>query len=383
MVEFVKGKGWRARASFVDAGGARHQKLKSWFPRKKDALEWEATYIRDNSGSPADADTITIGTLVRTYISLREPVVSPNTYYGYLSCAARIEKHIGNVPVRKLNRLYLEAAYAEMMQDKTPNGRPIRVGTVAYAHRLLKAALNYAVECDIIQRNPAAGAKLPEEVAPFKAQTIAASDAEKVLMQLRAYDSQLYIVVLIELVYGTRRGETLGLRWQDIDFEGERIHISGQYTYGKDHKPEWKPKAKTQKSRRSLVMVKYIADELHAIRAAFPRDYIPYYVCELQGELPTPTAISHRWKKFAARVGFPGVRMHDLRHSSAMLMIQAGADLVTVMSTLGHTKIETTQRYLSADYTVSARVANDVVTEIFGGRQTEQSKKAPAIRRTV
>lgn len=375
MVEFIKGKGWRARASYVDAAGNRHQKSKSWFARKKDAQEWESEYIKSNAGIPTDADTLTVGELLMQYLRLREPVISPNTYYGYQNCVQRITAHLGDVLVRRLNRLQIESAYADMRHDVTPHGKPIRAATIAYAHRVLKAALNYAIDCDILRKNPAVGAHLPEDTEPFKAKTIACRDAEGMLMRLREHDSQLYIVVLLELIYGMRRGEALGLRWQDIDFPAERIHICGQYTVGINHKPEWKPQAKTKSSRRDLVLVKFVSDELQAIRTAFPHNYSPYYVCELDGQLPSPNAISHRWKKFASICGFPGVRMHDLRHSSAMMMIQAGADLVTVMSTLGHSKLETTQRYLSEDFEVSARVANQVVSNIFDKESTLQNEK--------
>lgn len=365
MVECVKGKGWRVRASYVDAAGIRHQKSKAWFARKKDAQEWEREFVQENAGAPENADTMTVAELLTQYLKLREPVISPNTYYGYENCARRLTAHLGDIPIRQLNRLRIESAYADMCCDVTPTGKPIRAATIAYAHRVLKAALNYAVDCDVLKKNPASGAKLPEDTDPFKAQTIASKDAEGLLLRLREHDSQLYIIVLLELIYGMRRGEALGLRWQDIDFAAERIHINGQYTLGEDHKPVWKSKAKTKSSRRDLVLVKFVGDELRCIRAAFPREYVPYYVCELDGELPSPNAISHRWKKFSTDCGFPGVRMHDLRHSSAMMMIQAGADLVTVMSTLGHSKLETTQRYLSEDFETSAQVANQIVSDIF------------------
>lgn len=61
-----------------------------------------------------------------------------------------------------------------------------------------------------------------------------------------------------------------------------------------------------------------------------------------------------------------------------MMMIQAGADLVTVMSTLGHSKIETTQRYLSEDFEVSARVANQVVSNIFEHTTPQEKKQKKA-----
>lgn len=61
-----------------------------------------------------------------------------------------------------------------------------------------------------------------------------------------------------------------------------------------------------------------------------------------------------------------------------MMMIQAGADLVTVMSTLGHSKIETTQRYLSEDFEVSARVANQVISNIFDHTTPQEKKQKKA-----
>ena len=121
-------------------------------PVKKDAQEWESEYIKSNAGIPPDANTLTVGELLMQYLRLREPVISPNTYYGYQNCVQRITAHLGDVLVRRLNRLQIESAYADMRHDVTPHGKPIRAATIAYAHRVLKAALNYAVDCDILRK---------------------------------------------------------------------------------------------------------------------------------------------------------------------------------------------------------------------------------------
>ena len=256
------------------------------------------------------------------------------------------------------------------------NGKPIRAGTVAYAHRVLKAACNYAVECKLLTDNPCSKVMLPRDDEPFVPSILGAEQAHSVLTLLAGHDGQLYLVVLLCVVYGLRRGEALGLRWSDIDFENEIITVAGQYTYDGEEKPVWKPKLKTSKSRRTLYLVPYIREELLAVRAAFPKDRIVQYVCELDGVLPTPNAITKRWENFRAKYGFDQVRVHDLRHSAATMLIKSGADLNTVKNMLGHTKIETTERYLHTDFETAAAAAQKVVAGIFPETKNEQKEKS-------
>lgn len=120
----------------------------------------------------------------------------------------------------------------------------------------------------------------------------------------------------------------------------------------------------------------YIREELLAVRAAFPKDRIVQYVCELDGVLPTPNAITKRWENFRAKYGFDQVRVHDLRHSAATMLIKSGADLNTVKNMLGHTKIETTERYLHTDFETAAAAAQKVVAGIFPETKNEQKEKS-------
>ena len=102
---------------------------------------------------------------------------------------------------------------------------------------------------------------------------------------------------------------------------------------------------------------------------------ITQYICELDG-LPSPNAITKRWRTFADRHGFEGVRLHDLRHSSAMIMIQSGDDLNTIKKQHGHAKISTTEIYLHDDFAQSSKAANTVVMSLFTSDQKETEKKS-------
>lgn len=358
--------GWSARASWYDEAGNRKRKLKTGFPTKKAALEWERQYIESHAGRPADADTMTVHQLLIAYIeACKLRGRAANTIRGYEDCAALLDRELGPVPISKLNRISVETAYANLRKAKSKKGTPLRRGTIAYAHRVLKAACNYAIDSKLMQSNPCNKAILPQDVEPFCASVIKADDARTILEILPNYDGQLYLVILLCVIYGLRRGEALGLRWADIDFDNDTITISGQYTYGEKGKPIWVPTLKTSSSHRVVYLVPYLKDVLLAVRKAFPRDRIVQYVCELDGKLPSPNAITRRWYTFRAKYGYDKVRIHDLRHSAAMMMIQGGADLNTVKNVLGHTKIETTQRYLHEDFDTAAAASKRVIEGIF------------------
>lgn len=377
MVWNEKGKGWGARAAWHDENGRLRRKSKTWFRTKREAVEWEQQYLSDHADRAPEADTMTVRQLLEAYItSCKLRGRASNTIRGYTHCADRLNRYLGNKPIDKLNRIMLETVYAQMIAQAVDNGKPIRAGTIAYSHRVLKAACNYAIECKLLKANPCSKVMLPKDDEPFVPSILGAEQAHSVLTVLPQHDGQLYLVVLLCVVYGLRRGEALGLRWSDIDFKNETITIAGQYTYDGNGQPIWKPRLKTSQSHRTLYLVPYIKEELLAVRAAFPKDRIVQYVCELDGVLPTPNTITKRWENFRAKYGFDKVRVHDLRHSAATMLIKSGADLNTVKNMLGHTKIETTERYLHTDFETAAAAAQKVVAGIFPETKNEQKEKS-------
>ena len=376
MVQKEK-SGWAARASWYDEAGNRKRKMKTGFATKKGAQEWERQYIEKHAGRPADADTMTVQQLLEAYIeACRMRGRAPNTIRGYQECASLLNRELGAVPISKLNRILVETAYANLSRLSTKKGKLLRRGTIAYAHRVLKAACNYAIDSKLMQDNPCNKAVLPQDTEPFHAAVIKSDDARMILEALPDYDGQLYLVILLCVIYGLRRGEALGLRWADIDFTNDTITIAGQYTYGENGKPVWAPALKTSSSHRVVYLVPYLKDVLQMVRSAFPRDRIVQYVCELDGKLPSPNAITRRWYAFRQKYGYARVRIHDLRHSAAMMMIKGGADLNTVKNVLGHTKIETTQRYLHEDFVTAAAASKTVIDGIFPPLPCKEKKTA-------
>lgn len=368
MVE-KKGKSWIAKVSWIDTNGKRKRKYKSGFLLKRDAEQWEQEYLRVHSSLSHDADEITVGEFLDKYLSAKKPTISYNTYAGYSVCINRIKRFCCNRKLINLKRLDYELIFQAISKDniKTKTGKrekPISRNTLHYCYRVLRSALNYAVENDYIEKNPILRMKLPKSDSKFEYHVLTAEQGGRILTILKDYDYQLYLLVLLCLVYGLRRGEALGLRWQDIDWKKDCINICGQYTIC-EHGNEYKNILKTSSSYRKLYLQPYIKNELYeAYKALHKAGHIKEYICELE-ELPSPNAMTKRWRKFADNNGFEGVRLHDLRHSSAMIMVGSGVDINTIKKQLGHSKISTTEIYLHDNFTSSQQATETVVLSLF------------------
>ena len=370
MVEQVKNKGWRARASWYDATGKRHQKQKQWFRTKKEAQEWERQHLEEHGDLQPDADKITLRKWLNKYMQLQSGVLADNTLSGYRANIESINRYLGDAELAKIRKIDIEIMLKTMMQERVHGDKPIRAATVKYRYRTLRAALNCAVDNGYIKKSPCDGVRLPVSDDRFAHKLITAEQGGALLAALSAEDGQLYLMVLLSIVYGLRRGEALGIRWQDVD--AHELRIRGQYTRTAGGNG-YKSALKTSSSYRTLAMDPYVWNVLREVDAANKRvGRIAEYVCELDGKLPSPNAMSHRWKKFAARHGAEGVRYHDLRHSSAMIMIESGADVNAVKHQLGHAKISTTEIYLHGDFGRSEKAAAAVVAGLF---PAEKKKK--------
>ena len=337
MVE-KKGKTWSARASWVDSSGKRRRKHKGGFLLKRDAEQWEQEYIRTHSELATDAEDIKLGEFLDKYLLAKKPAISYNTYAGYSVCINRIKRFCCDRKLRSLKRLDYELIFQAMAKDnvETKSGKSTKLisrNTLHYCYRVLRSALNYAVETDYVEKNPVLRMRLPTGETKFEYHVLNADEGGRILIMLKEYDYQLYLLVLLCLVYGLRRGEALGLRWQDIDWKNDCIHICGQYTVGENGN-EYRNALKTSSSYRKLYLQPYVKDELYkAYTALHKTGRIKEYICELEG-LPSPNAMTKRWRKFADNNGFKGVRLHDLRHSSAMIMVESGVDINTIKKQL-------------------------------------------------
>lgn len=158
-----------------------------------------------------------------------------------------------------------------------------------------------------------------------KVRFLSQDERERLLAACKASKWQrLYLLVLLALTTGARKGELLGLRWRDVDIEGAVLHV-GRTKNGD-------PKV--------LPVVPAALQQLAALKG--PADALVFASREVPEQ---PYAFEARWAQALKAAHIRGFRFHDLRHSAASHLAQNGATLLEIADLLGHRQLSMTKRY--------------------------------------
>jgi integrase len=319
--------------------GAKKSKCKQGFERKKDAERWGNSEKDRLEGLEIGADKTKVKDFLERWIKTKEDKISPTTYRGYTVNINHINNYIGNSLIFKLKLIDIQ----EMADQLSKKG--LKKRTISYVIRTLHVAFEYAIENEIMVKNPCNGVQLKEDERKFEYNIYSADDLSNLILSLREQEHYIYPAVLLGAMRGLRRGECLGLPWSEIDFDKGIAHIKNNYVIV--DKIEYHKRVKTKESDRTIDISGFLAAELKAIKERNQKNgIIQTYVCEIDGHLPDPSHISRALKQFQKANSLPICRFHDLRHTFAMLQIECGTDLETLKRLLGHSKIAVTEIYL-------------------------------------
>ena len=215
--------------------------------------------------------------------------------------------------------------------------------TVGHLHALVKQALSQAVLEGIVPRNAAEAVKPPKAPAP----EFRPLDTEEVARLLTAAHGSPYeALYVLAVTAGLRRGELLGLMWDDVDFAGGTLQVRRTLQKGQLLPP------KTPKSRRRIKLTRRALDALRghrerqeAARAACARGRAEMRLV-FPNRVGNPTCgdnlYSRHFRPLLKRAGLPPIRFHDLRHSCATLLLTKGVHPKVVSEMLGHATISIT-----------------------------------------
>ena len=235
-------------------------------------------------------------------------------------------------------------------QERNHGNRRTRQGlspkSLRHLRNILYQVIEQAVGQGILNRNPVRYVELPR-MERREYVTFSPGEMSDFLEQIQ--DDMMYPVILCTYIYGLRRSEVLGLQWDAVDFDSDRITI--RRTVVKVTETIAKDKTKTQSSRRSFPMTDEIRQLFHRLkdqqeyhRSLFGTMYTETnYVFTWQDGRPfTPDYVSKHFRYLLDQMGMKHVRFHDLRHSSASNLLSMGFGLKDVMDWLGHSDIQTT-----------------------------------------
>ena len=328
--------------------GKRIRKYKSVEGKKRDAELAMHQFIRQIEQGYHNPDAkVTVNEWMDTWFDTYVvDNVSPTTSSRYKGMITRyIKPALGNITLQDLNLLTVQT-WVNSLKKSPITGRSMSASTIKHIYDVLRGACDKAVLLEIIPKTPCAGVSLPRG-----AKKPAVVFDEKQIRQLiaAAKGTDMELLLDLELCGGFRRGELLGLKWCDIDFEKQQIHVvrTRVVVDGKVIVKE----PKTEKSCRTVDVpeqlieklkqhkIKCMANRLRLGQAYKPSEYV---IVGENGKEPYPEWISQKFSSLLERSGLPHCRFHDLRHLCASIMLMQNVHARIAQNHLGHACLQTT-----------------------------------------
>ena len=296
------------------------------------------------------------------YAKLKVRPSSHQTYRGYID--NHIRPNIVDIPLEKLTSLDLQKLYKKLLtkgrvERLEAKGQPkgLSTKTVRNIHQILSSALKLAQEQRIILANPAERCALPK-VEHREMKTLPVEQLQSFLREAR--ESGVFELYYLELATGLRRGELLGLKWEDIDLQKGDLRVKRQVSRINGEVME--APLKTKNAYRTLPLAEDTIDVLKEQREKVGSS--PWVFPSPNGGPISPDSVLHMLHRVLKRAGLPRVRFHDLRHTFATLALQNGVDIKTVSGMLGH---------FSAGFTL------DTYAHVTGAAQRQAAGKMAAV----
>lgn len=312
-----------------------------------------------------------------------KPKVVQSTYIGY----EQVVK--GRLyPYFKTNKLKLVDLRPRDIQDfiNYLYKQNLKGSTIAHYTSNMNTALKEAVIAEIIQSNPM------DRIESVKKEVYIPefyTDDELIDLIEVVKTQKLELPLTLGIIYGLRREEILGLTWNAIDFNNKSITIRKTVGRGKYNGVTQfliKDIPKNKSSYRTLPMFDFISDLLKKYKEKYKQNekifgntYIKDYkdfICLMDnGELVKPDYVDRIFSKILKTNGFRHIRLHDLRHSCATLLLRNRVPLPEIQKWLGHSNIITTQRYSHLDQNDKTIPANMIETKFNMSFVSNDNKK--------
>lgn len=314
----------------------------------------------------------TVTLWMSAWLEVMRPGLRESTYLTYRS---QIETYIlpaiGDTRLCDLRANHIQSMLDGLIADivQASKGRRKGTRTAQMVAQRLDAALDLAVERDLLQKSPMRGVVLredkPAKVVPPTVEQVrellrlvseplaVARSTDPVRAMLDLNDAVLFHAYAL---LGLRRGEGLGLRWADVDLEAGTLRVTQQIKYvpGAGRTVD---DPKSDAGVRTLPVPRVLGELLRRLRAAQAAVRLRrgdtwqeqgLVVTNRDGGPLWPRNVGDRWYELRAQSGMPEAKMHHLRHSVATLLDEAGASEAIKRDVLGHESANVTQRYTAA-----------------------------------
>ena len=300
--------------------------------------------------------------------------VKHSTIVRYKELTSRIYPQIGHIKLRELRADHLNDLYTQLGQEgqNKRTGGKLSAKTILEHHRLISTVLEQAAKEGLVPFNVASRDMLPKaehkDVNYFQPEQVAAiRDA------LEQESMKWKTLVHLLLITGARRGEVLGLKWDKVDFDGNRIYICNSILYSPDI-GIYESTPKTEHSRRYITLPAETMQLLRQYRNWQASERLrlgEYYVnqnfvfSQDNGNPMHPDSVTDYLKKFSKRHDLPHINPHAFRHTMASMLYFNGVDSVSISKRLGHAQVSTTANIYAHVMEEADQRNADILSDIF------------------
>jgi integrase len=322
--------------------GKRHYFNRTVHGAKKDAERVLHAVLRERDlGTLVEGNHLTVSEYLDQWLANGARArVRERTYRDYTAVLARyVRPPLGARRLAHLRPLEIQGLYTQLQE------RGLAPRTIRYAHAILSAALRQAVKWQLLAQNPAAFVDVPR-MQRAEARVLTPDEITRFLA-VGATD-RFGLIFAVALATGMRPGEYLGLRWTDVDLERGRVIVQRAVVW---QGGAWSfAEPKTARSRRSIplpaTVVRLLREHRRQQAAGRLAAGARYQNLDLVFATETGTPIDLRnlsqrhFKAVLKAAGLPPtIRLYDLRHTSATLLLAAGEHPKVVSERLGHATI--------------------------------------------
>lgn len=313
------------------------------------------------------------------FIKEKSTVYAPGTLENYRIVLRKAAVVFGDMKLEDIDFLSVKKYITDLQTNGTNdfNGKPLAHKTILKHYIVLHALFANAVENEVIEVSPMQKMKRPKprkDETPKEAIAYSESEIAYIMDCLNNEPLKWKALIMFAIDSGCRRGEIVGLRWEEIDFKTGKVNIcrNAQYTAGKG------TYISTTKNRKNRVI--YLNRPVLTVLAEWKRQQallhfgqgIPlngFCFTQDNGKMMNPQAPTSYLTRFGKKYNLPGIHPHALRHTMATLSIANGADIVSISEKLGHSEPSITLNVYSHANEEAQRRANEVLAEVIYNNQ--------------
>ena len=373
--EIEKNKRYQIEIPLGYKGSKKIRHYETFYGTKKDAMiEEYRIKIQLKEGSYVKKTDMTFEDLSKEYLKIQKGILSLKTYINYEHRMITINEHLGFIKLKDLNTKVIENFYDYMRKEYVSvRGKHISSTTVQHYYSIINNMLEQAVRWDYLTHNPNLRIAKPKRTRA-NIQCYSPEEVDKLLEVLKNEPLKYQAVIQLALDLGCRRGELLGLTWDDIDFKTGKVVInkSLQYAYGKTYEKE----TKTENSNR----VNFISNNTIAVLKKYQKEQMErkmllgskwintnrVFTAD-NGDNMHPDTPTKILDQIIANYKLKRITFHGLRHTNISLMISKGVQSQIISRKVGHSSVQITDKIYSHFFEDEFKAVANVMDEVLSG----------------